>query len=142
MNWKNSFLSNLIYNIKSGFSKWMENQVSLTFVKITPYSIVWLINHINLKCNMILDWKIPYDSAYQPIKCIIYSLSSPSKPMRWSVLNHSLNSKTGAKRLLDFDLLLPQRANMEKRKFYQPQNWMRQRVFSALGIQTGPFASL
>ena len=31
---------------------------------------------------------------------------------------------------------------MEKREFFQPQKWMRHRVFSALGIQTGPFASL
>ena len=118
----------------------MENQVSLTFVKITPYSIVWLINHINLKCNMILDWKIPYDSAYQPIKCIIYSLSSPSKPMRWSVLNHSLNSKTGAKRLLDFDLwekgILPTSKVNERDGFQCPwhSNW-------TICCSLGPFSS-
>ena len=29
-----------------------------------------------------------------------------------------------------------------RRKFFQPQKWMRQRVFSAWGIQTGPSASL
>ena len=29
-----------------------------------------------------------------------------------------------------------------KSEFSQPQKWMRQRVFSAWGIQTGPFASL
>ena len=34
-----------------------------------------------------------------------------------------------------------QRANNGKGQFLQPQNWMRQRVFSAWGIQSGPFAS-
>ena len=38
--------------------------------------------------------------------------------------------------------LLPQRTINGKREFLQPQKWMRQRVFSALGIQTGPFAFL
>ena len=33
------------------------------------------------------------------------SSSSPSQPIKLSVLNHSSNSKTGAKRLLDFGLL-------------------------------------
>ena len=37
--------------------------------------------------------------------------------------------------------LLPQRANYQEREFFQLQNWMRQRVFSALGIQTRPFAA-
>ena len=40
--------------------------------------------------------------------------------------------------ILGGQFLLPQRANNGKREFFQPQNWMRQRVFSALGIQTGP----
>ena len=35
-----------------------------------------------------------------------------------------------------------QRANSGKREFFQPQKWMRQRVFNAWGIQTGPFPSL
>ena len=42
--------------------------------------------------------------------------------------------------ILGGQFLLPQRANMEKREFSQLQNWMRQRGFSAWGIQTGPFA--
>ena len=29
-----------------------------------------------------------------------------------------------------------------KREFFQPQNWMRQRVSNAWGIQTEPFAAL
>ena len=36
--------------------------------------------------------------------------------------------------------LLPQRANNEKGGFIQLQMWMRQGVFCACGIQTGPFA--
>ena len=43
--------------------------------------------------------------------------------------------------ILGGQFLLPQRANYQKREFFQPQNWMRQRLFSDLGIQTGPFAS-
>ena len=35
----------------------------------------------------------------------------------------------------------PRRPIMGKREFFQLQNWMRQRVFSAWGIQTGPFAA-
>ena len=37
--------------------------------------------------------------------------------------------------------LLPLRANYQKREFFQLQNWVRQMVFSAWGIQTGPFAT-
>ena len=43
--------------------------------------------------------------------------------------------------ILGSPILLPQKANYQKREFSQLQNWMRQRVFSALGIQTGPFAA-
>ena len=42
--------------------------------------------------------------------------------------------------ILGGQFLLPQRAKIEKMEFIQPQKWMRQRVFSAWGIQTGPFA--
>ena len=38
--------------------------------------------------------------------------------------------------------LLPQRANTQKRDIFQFQKWMMQRVLSAWGIQTGPFAAL
>ena len=38
--------------------------------------------------------------------------------------------------------LLPQGANNGKREFFPPKKWIRQRVFSAWGNQTGPFASL
>ena len=41
--------------------------------------------------------------------------------------------------ILGGQFLLPQRANNGKRELLQLQNWMRQRVFSALDIQTGPF---
>ena len=44
--------------------------------------------------------------------------------------------------ILGGQFLLPQRDNMKKRDFTQLQNWMRQRGFSAWGIQTGPFAAL
>ena len=44
--------------------------------------------------------------------------------------------------ILGGQFLLPQRANNGKREFTQLQNWMRQRGFSAWGIQTGPLASL
>ena len=37
--------------------------------------------------------------------------------------------------------LLPQRTNNWKREFTQLQKWMRQKVFSALGNQIGPFAA-
>ena len=37
--------------------------------------------------------------------------------------------------------LLPQSANNGKREFFQLQNWMRQGVSSAWGIQTGQFAA-
>ena len=43
--------------------------------------------------------------------------------------------------ILGSPLLLPQMANNEKREFSQPQIWMRQRDFSALGLQTGPIAA-
>ena len=43
--------------------------------------------------------------------------------------------------ILGSHFLLPQRANNQKREFSQLQNWMRQRGFSAWGIQTGPFAA-
>ena len=43
--------------------------------------------------------------------------------------------------ILESPILLPQRANNGKGEFIQLQKWMRQRVFSACGIQTGPFAS-
>ena len=44
--------------------------------------------------------------------------------------------------ILGGQFLLPERANNGKREFTQLQNWMRQRAFSAWGIQTGPFSSL
>ena len=37
-------------------------------------------------------------------------------------------------------ILLPQRANNEKREFTQPQKWKGQMGFTAWGIQIGPFA--
>ena len=43
--------------------------------------------------------------------------------------------------ILGSHFLLPQRANYQKREFSQLQNWMRQRGFSAWGIQTGPLAA-
>ena len=43
--------------------------------------------------------------------------------------------------ILGGQFLLPQRANIGKRAISQLQNWMRQRVSSAWGIQTGPFAA-
>ena len=43
--------------------------------------------------------------------------------------------------ILGGQFLLPQWANIGKWEFTQLQNWMRQRVFSARGIQTGPFES-
>ena len=43
--------------------------------------------------------------------------------------------------ILGTHFLLPQRANNGKREFFQLQNWMRQRVSSVWGIQTGPFAA-
>ena len=44
--------------------------------------------------------------------------------------------------ILGSPFLLPQRANFEKGEFSQLPIWMRQRGFSAWGIQTGPFAAL
>ena len=44
--------------------------------------------------------------------------------------------------ILGSPFLLPQRANNQKRQFFQLQNWTRQRVLSAWGIQTAPFAAL
>ena len=43
--------------------------------------------------------------------------------------------------ILGGQFLLPQRANNGKGEFSQLQKWMSQRVFSAWGIQTGPFAA-
>ena len=43
--------------------------------------------------------------------------------------------------MLGGQFLLPQRANNGKREFFQPQNWLGERVFSALGNQTVPFAA-
>ena len=43
--------------------------------------------------------------------------------------------------ILGGQFLLPQRANNQKREFFQPQKRMRQRVSCAYGIQTWPFAS-
>ena len=42
----------------------------------------------------------------------------------------------------EVQFLLPQRSNNEKREFTQLKNWMRQRVFSAWAIHSGPFAAL
>ena len=44
--------------------------------------------------------------------------------------------------ILGSQFLLPQRANNGKGKFLQLPIWMRQRGFSAWGIQTGPLAAL
>ena len=44
--------------------------------------------------------------------------------------------------ILGGQFLLPQRANIGKRAISQLQNWMRQRVSSAWGSQTRPFAAL
>ena len=44
--------------------------------------------------------------------------------------------------ILGAQFLLTQRANKGNCEFFRPQNWTRQRVFSAWDIQTGPFASL
>ena len=43
--------------------------------------------------------------------------------------------------ILGSQFLLPQRANNGKREFTQLQKWMMQRIFSAWGIQIGPFAA-
>ena len=43
--------------------------------------------------------------------------------------------------ILAGQFLLPQRANNGKRGISQPQHWMRPRVSSAWGIQTGPLAA-
>ena len=43
--------------------------------------------------------------------------------------------------ILGGQFLLPQRANLEKRKTFQPQNWIMWWVFRAWDIQTGPFAA-
>ena len=42
--------------------------------------------------------------------------------------------------IMGVQLLLPQRANYEKREFTQLQKWTRHRGFSAWGNQTGPIA--
>ena len=44
--------------------------------------------------------------------------------------------------ILGDHFLLPQKANYQKWEFFQLQNRMRQGVFSAWDIQTGPFAAL
>ena len=44
--------------------------------------------------------------------------------------------------ILGGQFLLPQRANSEKGEFCQFQKWMRQGIFSAWGLQTGPFEAL
>ena len=44
--------------------------------------------------------------------------------------------------ILRSPFLLPQKANYGKGEFFQLQIWMRQRRFSAWGIQTGPLAAL
>ena len=44
--------------------------------------------------------------------------------------------------ILGGQFLLPQRANNGEREFFQLQNWMREKVFSAWGIHTGLLASL
>ena len=44
--------------------------------------------------------------------------------------------------ILGGQFLLPQRANNEKGEFIQLQKWMMQRIFSAWGIQIGPFAAI
>ena len=43
--------------------------------------------------------------------------------------------------ILGAQFLLPQRANSEKREFFQFQIWMIHRGLSAWGFQTGPFAA-
>ena len=59
----------------------------------------------------------------------------PVEPLLlWNVSNFSTF-------ILGSQFLLPQRANNQKRKFSQLQNWMRQRGLSAWDIQTGSFAA-
>ena len=43
--------------------------------------------------------------------------------------------------ILGGQFLFPQRANTEKREFFQLQKWTRERGLDAWGIQTGPFAA-
>ena len=82
------------------------------------------------------------------------SSSSPSQPIKSNCLpkiiiitlsaNHiklSPGSKIVPETHYSARLLLPQRANYGKSESFQLQNWMRQRGFSAWGIQTGPFVA-
>ena len=38
-------------------------------------------------------------------------------------------------------ILITPEGQLSEREFFQLQNWMMQRIFSALGIQTGPLAA-
>ena len=60
----------------------------------------------------------------------------PIKPLLFWKFSNFFNFMLGGQ------FLLPQKANNGKREILQPQNWMRQRVFSAWNTQTGPFAFL
>ena len=59
----------------------------------------------------------------------------PSKPLLLQKISNFFTFILGGQ------FLLPQRANNGRGEFIQLQNWMRQWVFSAWGIQTGPFAA-
>ena len=60
----------------------------------------------------------------------------PVKPILFPKFYNFFTFKLGGQ------FLLPQRANNGKREFTQLQKWMMQRIFSAWGIQIGPFAAI
>ena len=82
------------------------------------------------KVDLKVDWELKVSGAFK-----LHHLQ-PIVPLL------SLNISIFFTFILGVQFLLPQRAINGKREFTQPQNWMRQRVFSALYIQTGPLASL
>ena len=81
------------------------------------------------------NFKIEWDRGFSVPGAFKLDYFHPFKPFWFRKFSTFFTFILGRK------LLLPQRANNGKGEFSQLQNWMRQRVFSAWGIQTGPFPS-
>ena len=85
-------------------------------------------------------WCYQWYVAFKTIDIPYWAMAARIKPNSDSRDNRPPQVYADILRLLLF--LLLQRANNGKREFTQLQKWMMQRIFSAWGIQIGPFAAI
>ena len=81
------------------------------------------------------NFKIEWDKGFSVPVAFKLDHLQPIEPILFQKIFNSFSFILGGQ------FLLPQRANNGKGGFIQLQNWMRQGIFSAWGIQTGPFAA-